>query len=157
MNTQLSAFVTAAGQDRFGKVTTLGPDQNLVKVSASDTDQRLSMFEWIGRTPGGPPLHVHADQDEIFFVLEGEYVFQCGQERRRMSAGDTIFLPRRVHHTFCQLTASGRLLFMFTPAGDMEAFFKAAAATPGPPSAEQADKLFGAHGMQVVGPPIQPD
>lgn len=150
-------IVIPADQDRSQALAFIGVDCNLTKISGADTDQRVVLFQWIGNSRGGPPLHVHAEQDEIFFVTEGRYLFQCGEQRSRLGPGDTIFLPRGVPHAFCQLGDTGRLLFMFTPAGRMEAFFAAASNIEGQPSPDEAARLFAAHGMEIVGPPIQPD
>jgi quercetin 2,3-dioxygenase len=77
-------------------------------------------------------------------------------EQFELTEGDTILLPRGVPHTFCQLGDSGRLRFLYTPAGAMEDFFRALAQLPGPPAPEVGAALFAAHGMQVVGPPLTP-
>ncbi|WP_242077548.1 cupin domain-containing protein [Brevundimonas diminuta] len=149
-------FVTGADEDRTQAPTMLfGASRNTVKVSADDTEGRLSMFEYEGAVRGGPPLHVHDDQDEIFYVREGDYLFQLGDALHRLTAGDTIFLPRGVPHAFSQLSAAGRLVFMFTRAGDMEAFFRDQAAMgAGPPTPQAAQDLFSQHGMRIVGPPL---
>ncbi len=152
------AFVVRADQDRLGENTVLfGNSPNQVKVSAADTDGRFALFEYVGRTRGGPPLHMHMDQDEIFFVREGAYLFQVGEQQHRLAAGDTIFLPRAVPHTFAQLSAEGRMVFMFTPAGDMEAFFRDQGKLAGPPSPETANDMFAMRGMKIVGPPLPVD
>jgi quercetin dioxygenase-like cupin family protein len=151
------AVVTSGGEGRFGERTALfgGSSPNDIKVSGRDTAGRLAVFEYVGRVRGGPPLHVHPDQDEMFFIHGGEYVFQVGSDRHRLGTGDTIFLPRAVPHAFAQLSEVGRLLFMFTPAGDMEDFFRAMAALAGPPTEEEEAALFARHGMQRLGPGLE--
>lgn len=151
---QDAAVVVSANRNRGAAPWSIGPDTCYLKVSAADGHDGLAVFEWVGRSRGGPPLHVHPDQDETFFVREGAYVFQCGEQRHTLGPGDTIFLPRGVPHSFCQLGDTGRLLFLFTPAGDMEAFFTALAGYERPPSPDNGARLFAAHGMTVVGPPI---
>lgn len=150
------AVLVRAAHDRHGRDTELfGVSPNRVKVSAADTAGRLSLFEYEGHGRGGPPLHIHAAQDEIFVVLQGAYMFEVGGQRRRLTAGDTILAPRGVPHGFCQLEDHGRLLFMYTPAGDLEAFFEAHARLDTKPDfPARAPDLFASHGMQVVGPPI---
>lgn len=149
-------FVVEAAQDRLGDAVVLfGNSPNRVKVAGADTGGQLAVFEYIGRTRGGPPLHVHPDQDEIFYIRAGEYAFQVGDKHYRLKAGDTIFLPRGVPHTFSQLSAESHMLFMFTPAGDMEAFFREQGALKGVPTPEEGAALFAAHGMKVVGPPLE--
>jgi mannose-6-phosphate isomerase-like protein (cupin superfamily) len=149
-----NAVCVPAGQCRKGTSTAVGPDTFRVLVAAADTQQALSVLEWVGRAPGGPPLHVHPDQDEVFMVDEGEYLFQCGDAQHRLGAGDTILLPRQVPHTFSQLTPTGRLRYLYTPAGQMENFFLALSRLDAPPPPAQAQALFEAHGMQLVGPPL---
>ena len=153
----MAGDVVRAGADLTGRASMLGPDAVTRKVGAAQTGGALAMFHYVGRTRGGPPLHVHQDQDEVFFVQAGEYKFRCGDEDHRLGPGDSIFLPRGVPHTFAQLSDSGEMLFLFTPAGEMDAFFAAAAETAGPPSPEAGAALFAAHAMQVVGPPLAID
>lgn len=151
-----AAVVVRAAEDRGGRDIRLGGlSPNRVKVSARDTDGRMALFEYEGHGEGGPPLHVHDDQDEVFVVCAGRYLFQVGEAQRLLQANDTIFLPRGTPHSFRQLEAYGRLLFMLTPAADMEGFFEAHArldASPDFPAL--APKLFADYGMRVVGPPI---
>ncbi|MCU0392506.1 MAG: cupin domain-containing protein [Thermoflexibacter sp.] len=148
-------FVVKAGQSRFGEQTKIGGlSPNDIKVSTKDTDGQLSVFEYIGKEKGGPPLHVHPKQNEIFFILEGEYLFQVGEEKHQLKAGDTIFLPRNVPHTFAQLTETGKMFFFFQPAGKMEDFFRKMGSLSSAPSPQEGAKIFEAHEMNVVGPPL---
>lgn len=148
-----AAVVCRAGSSR-GAISSIGDDRCRVLVSATDSAGALAVLEWTGHTPGGPPLHVHPDQDELFMVDAGRYRFRCGDEEHELEAGDSIFLPRAVPHSFCQLGDHGRLRFAYTPAGSMEAFFEALAALPGPPSPDAAAALFERHGMHIQGPPL---
>jgi len=128
-----------------------------LKISGSDTDGELAVFEQTGQTPmGGPPLHVHTSQDEWFFILEGEYLFQLGDQKYPMKAGDTIFLPRNVQHGFVQLTEKARVIVSFLPAGRIEAFFRATSLWKSPPSQEEIKKLMEDHDMIITGPPLRP-
>lgn len=151
------AFVVHGDDDRTRRSTVLfGACPNTVKVAGGDTGGAMSLFEYAGRIPGGPPLHVHHDQDEVYFVREGAYLFEVGGARHDLVAGDTIFLPRGVPHAFAQRSATGRLLFMFTPAGSMEAYFEALGAFQGPPAPEVEAALFASHGLTLLGPPLSP-
>lgn len=157
MRPEMEGYVLSAEAARFGEVTRL-PDgsPNAIKVSGQDTDGRVGVFEYVGLGPGGPPLHLHDAQDEIYFVLDGEYLFQVGERRVVVEAGGMIFLPRGVPHAFAQRGQSGRMLFMFTPAGRMEDYFRRLAALEGPPEPERVAALFADHGMSLIGPPIDP-
>ncbi len=55
-----------------------GKYPNDIKVSGKDTDGQLSIFEYVGFDKIGPSLHVHLEQDEIFYVIEGDYRFKIG-------------------------------------------------------------------------------
>ncbi len=148
-------FFVESGKSRFGETTKLGGlNPNDIKVSAKDTDGLLSIFEYIGKEKGGPPLHIHPNQDEIFFILDGEYLFQVGEEKHKLKEGDTIFLPRKVPHTFAQLTEKGKMLFLFQPSGKMEDFFRAIGALKSQPSPQEGAKIFENHDMMVVGAPL---
>ena len=149
-------FVVKATESRFGEKTLLGGQSpNDIKVSQKDTNGDLTVFEYVGNEKGGPPLHVHADQDEIFFIVQGEYFFQVGNDKHTLKAGDTIFLPRTVPHTFAQLTDNGKMFFLFQPSGKMEDFFRAIGNLTSAPTPEQGAKIFADHDMKIVGPPLQ--
>lgn len=149
-------FVVRAAESRFNEKTLIGgKSPNDIKVSHKDTNGELTVFEFIGNEKGGPPLHIHPYQDEIFFIVQGEYLFQVGEEKHTLKAGDTIFLPRTIPHTFAQLSATGKMFFLFQPSGKMEDFFRAIGKLTAPPRPEQGAKLFAAHDMKVVGPQLQ--
>ena len=127
-----------------------------IKISGKDTNNDLAVFEQTGQTPkGGPPLHIHIDQDEWFFVTEGEYLFQCGSDKFHLKAGDTIFLPRNIPHAFVQLTDKARTIVSYLPAGKMEDFFTVTNKWASPPSKEEIARVFADHGMKVVGEPLK--
>jgi quercetin 2,3-dioxygenase len=152
----VKGFVTKAGKSRFNEITKLsGKNPNDIKVSGKDTKGNLTVFEYTGNEKGGPPLHIHLKQDEIFFILEGKYLFQVGEEKHILEPGDTIFLPRKVPHAFAQLTDTGKMYFMFQPSGKMEDFFRALGQLTAQPTPEQGAKIFANHEMQVVGAPLQ--
>jgi len=152
-------FKVKAGQARFGVSYKMkGITQNTldIKISGTDTDNDLAVFEQSGMTPnGGPPLHIHPYQDEWFYVIEGDYLFQVGEDRYQITRGDTIFLPRKVQHTFVQLTEKGKMIVSYLPAGKMEAFFQVTDQWASTPSKEEIAKAFEDHDMEVVGPPIK--
>ncbi len=148
-------FVVKASESRFGEKTLVGgKSPNNIKVSQKDTNNDLTVFEYIGNEKGGPPLHVHPNQDEIFFIVEGTYLFQVGEDKHSLSTGDTIFLPRTIPHTFAQLSEKGKMFFLFQPSGKMEDFFRVLGSLTAPPTPEQGAKIFADHDMKVVGSPL---
>lgn len=154
-------FKASAGEGRFhGHLRLKGVNQNVldVKVSGKDTNGDLAIFEQTSLSQGrGTPLHVHLGQDEIFYVLEGEYAFQVGEDKYRLKTGDSIFLPRYVPHAWTQVSPRGHMLVTMQPAGKLEEFFVAMASLKAEPTQQQVAQLFAAHEMKVVGPPLQVD
>jgi mannose-6-phosphate isomerase-like protein (cupin superfamily) len=147
----------AAGQDRFSEHLPLGGGRSIVywKVSAKDNGGAWSVFEAQWQAKGGPPLHVHQSQDEWFYVIQGEFVVQVGDERFRATPGDSLLAPRQVPHTFAHIgDGAGKMITAFQPAGSMEAFFREQSKITGAPSAEEVQRMFRAHGMEVLGPPL---
>lgn len=154
-------FKVAAGTGRtHGHLQLKGVNVNVLdlKVSGKDTDGDLAIFEQIGRTPKrGTPLHVHYTQDEIFNIIEGEYHFLVGKEFFKLTAGDTIFLPRKVPHCWTQVSEKAKMNVIVQPAGKMEDFFVTVAALKTEPTKEQMAKIFLDNDMEIVGPPLLVD
>jgi quercetin 2,3-dioxygenase len=141
------------GMDRFNRQRTIaGANQIAYKVSAQDTNGGLFMFEQVSLRKGGPPRHLHHRQEEWFYVMEGEYVFEVGQERMRLRPGDSLLAPRQVPHVWAYVgDGAGKILIGFQPAGKMETFFQEAANI----SDFAADeKLYRDCEMEIVGPPL---
>ena len=155
-NSDKKGFIVKNGEARFVEHTPMGINPNDTKISSKDTDGMLSVFEYMGKQKIGPPLHLHFDQDEIFYVVEGEYLFQLDQEQSILKAGDTIFLPRKISHTWVQLSDSGKLIYLLQPAGKFEEFFQkfSVMTTRELPPMDEMQKFFMAHGMKIMGPPL---
>ena len=111
------ALEAAEGEPlRFGDV------QILIKASAETTGGAFALFE--ERDPVDTPLHVHEHEDELFFVLAGEHVFQVGEREYRAGPGDLVFAPRGIPQAQRRaLPRTGRVLVMTTPPG-LEGFFR---------------------------------
>jgi hypothetical protein len=83
-----------------------------------------------------------------------------GKKRFRASAGESVFIPRGVPHVWVCLTEKpGKIIDAYKPAGNMEKFFReigkrSAAGHMHEPSIQELHRLFAAHGMDVVGPPL---
>lgn len=148
-------FIVDAGKSRFGElVKFLGVHPNDLKISSKDTGGQLSVFEYTGLGKVGPMLHIHFEQDEIFMVMEGEYRFVVGEETHVLKAGQTIFLPRGIPHTWIQLSDRGKMIYFLQPAGKMEEFFSYMNKLKERPSPEEMDRIHAEHQMKVVGPPL---
>ena len=85
--------------------------------------QRSLLFSGGALAPGSePPPHVHTREDELFYVLEGEFDVYVGKEAFKVEMGECIFLPRFKPHAFVIRSPWLRILALFTPAGLEEAF-----------------------------------
>src|SRR5262249_49084594 len=122
------------------------------KVSAQDSSD-FFILENTFQDKGGPARHLHYDQDEWFYSIEGEFIFEVGQETIRLRPGDALFAPRKVPHGWAHIgDTRGRILIVFTPAGKMEAFFREVTKANAMPP--QDPGLWRAHGMELLGPPL---
>ncbi len=147
------ATYVRAGQDRDGTHKTLGISTIDFKVTAKDSNGGLLAIENTNRGKGGPAKHLHHAQDELFYVIEGEYVIVVGTQRYELKAGDSILAPRQVPHVWAYVgDAIGRMLITFTPPGQMEAFFREVSKENAMPPQDPA--LWRAHGMELLGPPL---
>lgn len=130
-----------------------------LKVSARDTGGDLCIYDTLRHTKGGPAFHKHHAQDEWFYVMRGEFTVRVGDVTERLGPGDSAFAPRRIPHGFAMTSdGEGQMLVLFQPAGTMEEFFQEMATTfgQGIPAGREAElrKLWQAHGMEIVGPPL---
>lgn len=148
-----SALWVAAGEDRFGEHRGLGVSAIDFKMSSQD-GSGLFVLENTFHAKGGPARHLHHDQEEWFYVLEGEFLFEVGQERFRLNPGDSLLAPRKVPHVWAYVgdAPRGRILVAFQPAGNMEAFFREVTRADAMPP--QDPELWRAYGMELLGPPL---
>ncbi|WP_152270678.1 cupin domain-containing protein [Agriterribacter humi] len=153
------AFKVKAGEGRYhGHIQLKGVNANIidVKISGRDTDGDLAIFEQTGISPKrGTPLHVHPNQDEVFYIVEGNYRFKAGDTILELSAGESIFLPRKLPHAWTQLSERGKMTVMLQPAGKLEDFFVTMAALTKEPTPKELVQLFRDHEMEIVGPPLE--
>jgi quercetin dioxygenase-like cupin family protein len=123
------------------------------KVRGEQTNHTLTAFENVIPPGTGPPLHTHANEDESWYVIDGQLRFKLDGEVHHAPAGSFVFVPRNTPHCFQNVAdVPARILVLFTPAG-MERFFDrfAALSVPDP---EAFGNIGGPLGMEVIGPPL---
>ena len=150
----------AVGKDRLdrNRLSIWGMIPLSVKISTEDTGGRLFMFEHTHMGKGGPPRHVHHEQDEWFYVVAGEFAMEVGEENFRLTAGDSLFAPRKVPHAWAQVSDEpGTLITMVSPAGTFEDFILETTRHATLPTQAEVNAAFAAHDMTVVGPPLTVD
>src|SRR5687767_2911071 len=150
--------IVRAGDGRTPEPLNIVGEKTLVKVSSEDSDETLAFFHLVAPPLSGPPRHVHTREDELFYVLEGELVFELDGERHTVSAGDTVYLRRGVVHAYQNFTTSNARLLIATVPGMFSRFFvELSAATPagGLPAPDRLDALATKYGITTLGPPMQ--
>jgi quercetin dioxygenase-like cupin family protein len=105
--------------------TFLGPgDVYRFLVTGAESGGAYFAMEAFVPPGGGPPPHIHRNEDETFYVLEGEIEFLLGNELITGGAGDFVNVPRGIVHRFHNAGATtARMILTFTPAG-IEHFFE---------------------------------
>ena len=133
-----------------------------VKASGAETGEAFSQIETDDPRGTGTPVHVHHNEDETFYVLEGEVIFVVGDERIDAAAGDFLFAPRHIPHAYVVSSERARMLVTASPPGIEQLFVSLGTPVTGsepptdmvmPPMAEMAG-LFAARGAEIVGPPL---
>ena len=125
------------------------------KIGSADTDGALTAFESIAAPGEGPPLHIHVNDDEIFYALEGSFRFKLDGELLDAPAGTLAFIPKGVAHTWQNIgDEPARLLIVTAPAG-FERFFELFAQIPADASPAEKFRRIGEEiGMTVAGAPL---
>jgi len=102
----------------------------IARVRSSDTDGENSVVEETMPPGGGTPLHVHRREDQIFYVLEGEFEVQCGERTFIASKGDHGLAPRNVPHAHRNVCATPATILVTLRPGGFEGFFDEIDALP---------------------------
>jgi quercetin dioxygenase-like cupin family protein len=127
------------------------------KARGDQTGGSLTAFESSAAPGEGPPVHRHAREDEVIYVLEGQLRFKLDEKVLDAPAGSLVYIPRGTAHVWQNSGDDpARFLVFFTPAATgMEQFFERSAGLGGDLSASEAFKRFaGDAGMEVLGPPM---
>jgi len=137
----------------------------IVKISGADTGGEYGLLEVTVRSGEGSPWHVHPDEDEWFYVLEGEFTVYVGERRLSLAPGSFAFGPKGVPHTFIAETDGAKALIGFQPF-HFEGFLRevgepATERVLPPPLAAPPDMarllpIAARNGMEILGPPGPP-
>jgi quercetin dioxygenase-like cupin family protein len=87
-----------------------------IKSSSESTAGRVGVTETLAPRGSGSPLHVHHNEDEWFYVIEGELTFWVGGQVITAPAGSFVYGPREVPHTFIVSSEQARFLLVVEPA-----------------------------------------
>lgn len=134
-----------------------------IKVRPGTTGT-MSVVEFLAPRGFGPPLHRHADEDELFVVLDGELAFHAGADRLEAGAGGVAFLPLGQPHTFQVLSPTARFTCVTASRAAVPRFDRMVTALgepvavprlpdPGYIDATRVADVCAEHGIEIVGPP----
>jgi quercetin dioxygenase-like cupin family protein len=130
-----------------------------VVLDETQTGGSVALLDQRGVRGDTTPMHVHSDEAEIFYVLEGAITAWSGDDVLTLEAGGAIYLPPNQPHALGVHTERARLITITSPAGF--ANFVRAAGTPitgDLPAQWEFDltSIMSAaplHHIEIVGPP----
>ena len=124
-------------------------------------DGEHSVLEMVAPPGDQPPLHVHDDSEEGFYLLEGEVMFWAGDDERRLGPGDFVLGPKGVPHTYRVTSETPARFIVTSSTGEFAAFVQAYGVPaerpelpePAAPDVERLGRLAAEHGITLLGPP----
>jgi quercetin dioxygenase-like cupin family protein len=147
--------------DGDGELLWFGGGLITIKVTTQQSGGAFFLLEDIAQRGKTTPLHLHPDDDETFYVLEGELLVHVDGTEYIVGAGGTAFAPRGSAHAFLVTSEHARFLGLCTPGAGIEAFLREGGdpapgrVAPPPeidiPRIKAAGEKTGA--MKVLGPP----
>ena len=145
-------FIVRPGE---GRLLDLGAFQAVVLADVPATSGLFTVLRTQGEPSGfGPPLHVHRDAAEAFYVLEGVYLMHVEERQDLCEPGSFVYVPANVAHTFKVVSEEpGKKLNLFAPAA-MIGFFEelASAEANGTATPELLSEISARNHMGIVGP-----
>jgi mannose-6-phosphate isomerase-like protein (cupin superfamily) len=144
------AIVLLPGEGRHIDVGAFGV---AVLADGASTDDRFALIETVEPDPGiGPPIHIHRDCAESFYVLSGAYEMLVDDRTFECGAGSFIYIPSGMRHTFRNTEPDSRKLNLYTPAAMIGYFDELAAGIRAGMDEAALDAIAGRYAMEVVGP-----
>lgn len=150
MNGQSRSYALGPGE---GRVIDLGDFGVTVKASEKETAGVVSVLENEEPAGFGPPIHVHHDCAEAFYVLEGEYIMNLEDREFVCPTGSFIFIPQGARHGFRVGDVASRKLNFYFPASMIGYFDDLAEALRRESVSEhELAVITEAHRMEIIGP-----
>jgi quercetin dioxygenase-like cupin family protein len=128
-------------------------------ATSEETGGAFLLVEFVGEQGKVTPLHVHPASDETFYILDGEILLDLDGERRTLSTGGVVVVPRGIPHAFMVTSPQTRFLTLQTPGTD-EAFYRLAS-EPAPEGSRPipvdfdrvSDAALQTGAIEILGPP----
>jgi quercetin dioxygenase-like cupin family protein len=132
----------------------------ILKATGEQTGGAFALIDNAGPPGGGAPYHVHHNEDEAFYVLEGEITVYVGEERIKAQPGTWVYGPREVPHGFrIEGDSPARFLLLYTPAGFEQYFVEVGEPAreltlppAEPPNMERLMSLSPKYDIEILGP-----
>ncbi len=128
------------------------------KAVSDQSDGGLTAIEGVSAPGEGPPLHVHREQDEFIYTLDGTFRVRLGDELIEAPPGSFVFIPRNTPHTWQNVgDGHARLVAVLVPASvEFEEFFQRyGELSPEDRGVEAFSRLARETGaIEVSGPPL---
>ena len=147
--TNQKATVVATGEGK--QMNVLGHSVT-VKIAKRESNGNSYVFEVVTPPGHGIPPHVHDREDELIYVVEGEFGIVLGDKQFKANTGDEIFFPRHTPHAFQNIgSKAGITLWTVVPGGNFEEFFDKLGALPaGEPDLKIVTEIFAEYGMKIL-------
>lgn len=146
MNTHITPSESATVLHAFG-------DEVAILISGRETGGKYTLFSTLTPPGSGPPPHYHKDEDEWFYVLEGQAEFLRDGQWHSAAPGAAVFVPRGVVHAFRNAGQTPLRMIVTTAPSGFETFFARCAEVfkePGPPDMKRLVAIAGEHGIFFV-------
>lgn len=146
------AFILTPGE---GRLLDLGNFQAVVLASADQTSSEFTLMQTQNEPPDfGPPLHLHRDAAEAFYVLQGDYLMFIENDQQLCPPGTFVYVPKNTPHTFKVVSEGpGTKLNLFSPAAMVRYFEELAAAeAAGTVTPELLEGIAQRSDVEVLGP-----
>ena len=134
-----------------------------MKATGAETGGSIGFLEATSAPGYGPPRHVHRSSDELFYVLEGEFLFLVGEREVSAPPGTFVFVPRgTVHAAKVTGTEPGKVLTAYVPGawrGPSRSSLRRAEQAEGVsrstgPQTMTAEQINEKYDSEFVGPPL---
>jgi mannose-6-phosphate isomerase-like protein (cupin superfamily) len=121
------------------------------------------VLEMILPVGSAPPLHVHDDLDDTWYILDGQMVVRCGDDELVVGAGHWVSMPRGTPHTFRVVGAREARILLVHDNASFRDFIREVGVPAGArivpiepvfPSMDELARVAGAHDLRPIGPPL---
>ena len=133
----------------------------IVKATTASTGGAFSVTYQLTPSGHATPYHLHHEEDEAFYVIDGEFTFICDGKKTVLGPGGYIFLPRKIPHGVrCTSATPSTILILATPGTGFVGMMKEMAVpatdrvlpSPTPPDIEKLTALCAKYKIDILGP-----